>query len=130
MDSSHNQLFINGCWKLSESGQTFVTLDPSTEEPICEVARGTAKDVDLAVRAAESALHGPWQQISPATRGELLYCLAELIQTNRIELARIETRDVGKPLKISLGDIDGVVATLRYNAGATDKMQGDTINVY
>jgi aldehyde dehydrogenase (NAD+) len=127
MDSSHNQLFINGCWKLPESGQTFVTLDPSTEEPICEVARGTAKDVDLAVSAAENALHGPWQQLSPATRGELLYCLAEIIQTNSIELARMETRDVGKPLKISLGDIDGVVATLRYNAGATDKMQGDTI---
>ena len=46
MDSSNNQLFINGCWELSESGQTFVTLDPSTEEAICEVARGTAKDVD------------------------------------------------------------------------------------
>ena len=127
MDSSNNQLFINGCWELSESGQTFVTLDPSTEEAICEVARGTAKDVDLAVHAAEKALHGPWQQLSPASRGELLYSLAELIQTNRIELARMETRDVGKPLKISLGDIDGVVATLRYNAGATDKMQGDTI---
>ena len=127
MDSSKNQLFINGCWELSESGETFVTLDPSTEEAICEVARGTAKDVDLAVHAAEKALHGPWQQLSPASRGELLYSLAELIQTNRIELARMETRDVGKPLKISLGDIDGVVATLRYNAGATDKMQGDTI---
>jgi aldehyde dehydrogenase (NAD+) len=53
--------------------------------------------------------------------------LADLIAANRDELARLETIDVGKPLKDSLGDIDGVVTTLRYNAGAADKMQGETI---
>ena len=49
------------------------------------------------------------------------------IAGRREELARLETLDVGKPLKDSLGDVDGVVTTLRYNAGAADKMQGETI---
>ena len=56
-----------------------------------------------------------------------MFRLADLIAANRDELARLETIDVGKPLKDSLGDIDGVVTTLRYNAGAADKMQGETI---
>ena len=50
-----------------------------------------------------------------------------MIAADRDRLARLETLDVGKPLKDSLGDIDGVCATLRYNAGAADKMEGSTI---
>lgn len=123
----HKQLFIDGRWQTAASGATFATIDPSTEETIGEVARGGAEDVDRAANAAAKALSGPWRDLTPAGRGELLLRLADAIAAERDALARLETRDVGKPLKISLGDIDGVVATLRYNAGAADKMEGDTI---
>ena len=121
------QLFIEGIWQPADSGQTFPTIDPSSEDILDEVARADAIDADRAVQAAHKALHGPWQGFAPAERGDLLYRLAERIAAERDELAQLETRDVGKPLKVSLGDIDGVVATLRYNAGAADKMEGDTI---
>jgi aldehyde dehydrogenase (NAD+) len=121
------KLFIDGEWLAPVSGQTFPTIDPATEEPIQEVARGCAADVDRAVRAAERALRGPWRDMSPAERGGLLLRLAERIGAAREELAALETADMGKPIGQARGDVDGVVATLVYNAGAADKMEGATI---
>jgi len=122
-----HRLFINNDWVNSATRATFPTIDPATEEPIAEVPRGGEADVDRAVRAADAAMKGPWRRLSPMERGNLMFKLADLIAASRGELARLETLDVGKPLKDSLGDIDGVVTTLRYNAGAADKMQGETI---
>src|SRR6516164_179057 len=121
------RLFIDDDWLEPVGGAYFPTIDPATEESIAEIARGGAADVDCAVRAADAAMKGPWSRLAPAERGALLFKLADAIAGQREELARLETLDVGKPLKDSLGDIDGVVTTLRYNAGAADKMQGETI---
>jgi acyl-CoA reductase-like NAD-dependent aldehyde dehydrogenase len=122
-----HQLFINNEWMAPRGGAHFPTVDPATEEPVAEVARGGAEDVDRAVRAADAAMRGPWRQVTPQERGRLMFRLADLIAAHRDELARLETLDVGKPLKDSEGDIAGVATTLRYNAGAADKMQGETI---
>jgi aldehyde dehydrogenase (NAD+) len=120
-------LVIAGRPVQAASGQRFATLDPATEEPIAEVARGGAEDIDAAVRAAHAALHGDWSQITPAARGRVLLRLADLVAAHKEELAALETADVGKPLKEARGDVDGVVSTLIYNAGAADKMEGATI---
>jgi len=122
-----HKLFINDEWVEPAKGEYFATIDPATEEPIAEIARATPADVDKAVKAAHDAMKGPWSRLSPMERGALMFKLADLIAANRDELAKLETLDVGKPLKDSLGDIDGVVTTLRYNAGAADKVQGETI---
>jgi aldehyde dehydrogenase (NAD+) len=60
-------------------------------------------------------------------RGRVLLRLADLVAAHKEELAALETADVGKPLKEARGDVDGVVSTLIYNAGAADKMEGATI---
>ena len=122
-----HKLFINDEWVEPVKGEYFATIDPATEEPIAEVARATAADIDKAVKAANAAMNGPWSRLSPTERGALMFKLADAIAGQRDELARLETLDVGKPLRDSLGDVDGVVNTLRYNAGAADKMQGETI---
>jgi aldehyde dehydrogenase (NAD+) len=119
--------FIDNQWVKPASGRTFPTIDPSTEEVIGEVARGDAADIDRAVRAADGAVRGPWADLTPAQRGNLLYALANAIRDAKEEIAALETADVGKPLKESRGDVDGVVATLIYNAGAADKLEGSTI---
>src|ERR1700690_2038255 len=106
-------VFIDNRFVPAARGEFFPSIDPATEECIAEVARGDVADVDLAVRAADAAMKGPWRELTPYERGRLLFGLADLIDTHRDELARLETLDVGKPLKDSLGDIDGVVATLR-----------------
>jgi aldehyde dehydrogenase (NAD+) len=121
------RLFIADEWVAPASGATFVTIDPSTEEPIREVARAGAADVDRAVQAAHQAMAGPWREMAPAERGRLLFRLADAIEAAEDELALLETTDVGKPLRESRGDVEGVVATLRYNAGAADKIEGTTV---
>jgi aldehyde dehydrogenase (NAD+) len=119
--------WIDGREVPSADGRTFLTIDPSTEAPIAEIARGAVAEVDLAVTAAARAMAGPWSRLAPAERGALLHRLADRIAAKREDLARLECRDVGKPLREARGDIDGVVATLRYNAGAADKIEGATI---
>lgn len=122
-----NQLFINGRWQDSRSGERFPTVDPATEDIITDVPRGNAADVDAAVRAADGAMRGEWSELAPAERGRLIFKLAQAIREHSQELAELETRDNGKPLRDALGDMEGVVATLEFNAGAADKLQGDTI---
>lgn len=120
-------IFIDDVFAPADSGATFDTIDPSRETTLGPVARGDAADVDRAVNAAGRATRGPWRDITPAERGRLLYQLADAILTHKDEIALIETLDVGKPLKESRSDVDGVVATFRYNAGAADKLEGATI---
>ena len=122
-----DKMFIDGKWVESSSAQRFPDVNPSTEEIITGIPRGNADDIEKAVSAARTAFEGPWSAITPAERGQLILRLADAIQTARQELAELETIDIGKPLRESLGDMDGVVTTLRYNAGAADKLQGDTI---
>lgn len=121
------RLLIGGEWQDAASGATFATIDPASAEPLGEVARAAAEDVDRAVQAADRAMRGPWREIAPADRGRLLQRLAALVGAAREELAQLETSDMGKPIGQARGDVDGAVATLLYNAGAADKIEGATI---
>jgi aldehyde dehydrogenase (NAD+) len=124
------RLLINNEWIESVSGRRFETINPATGEVICEVAEADAPDVDKAVTAARTAFtSGEWSKLSAARRGELLYKLADLIEQNIDELARLETLDNGKPLQDSLGDLELVIACYRYYAGWADKVQGKTIPI-
>ncbi|QIG50793.1 aldehyde dehydrogenase [Nordella sp. HKS 07] len=119
--------FIDGAHRKAAGGETFATIDPSTEEMLAAVARGGAEDVDLAVKAADRASRGDWRNLTPAERGRLMFKLADALEADAERFALLETLDVGKPVKESLGDVRGVCATIRYNAGAADKMEGATI---
>jgi aldehyde dehydrogenase (NAD+) len=122
----HDQLFISGEWTPARSGQTFEAIDPSTEEVLAGVARGDARDVDDAVRAAWEAF-GQWRRVTPAKRGRLLYGVARELEARVDEFAELETLDTGKPLGHARGEISGCVAYLDYYAGAADKIHGETI---
>jgi acyl-CoA reductase-like NAD-dependent aldehyde dehydrogenase len=109
------------------AGETFANHDPSSEALLCRLSRGREADVDRAVVSATEALHGPWGDMTPEARGRLLMQLADLVEAHADRLARLETLDMGKPLSSSRGDVRGVCATLRYNAGWADKLQGITL---
>jgi aldehyde dehydrogenase (NAD+) len=125
------KLLINNEWVESNSGKRFETINPATGEVICDVAEADSADVDLAVKAARQAFtNGDWFKMSATRRGELLYKLADLIEKNKEELARLETLDNGKPLNDSLNiDLALVIACYRYYAGWADKIQGKTIPI-
>jgi aldehyde dehydrogenase (NAD+) len=125
------KLLINNRWVSSESGKTFATVNPSTGEEICQVAEADAADVDKAVQAARRAFdQGPWKKMRASERGRLLHRLADLIEQNAEQLARLETLDNGKPLSIAKAvDVTKTIACYRYFAGWADKVQGKTIPI-
>jgi aldehyde dehydrogenase (NAD+) len=128
---SATKLLINNCWVPSESGKTFATINPSTGEEICQVAEADAADVEKAVKAARAAFEqGPWKKMRASERGRLLNRLADLIEKNTDELARLETLDNGKPFSIAKAvDVMKTLACYRYFAGWADKIQGKTIPI-
>src|SRR5271163_2987955 len=97
------QLLINNRWVASVSGKTFGTINPATGEEICQVAEADAADVNLAVKAARAAFDSksPWRRMSAAERGRLLHKLADLMEKNLDELAKLESLDNGKPYMIA-----------------------------
>ncbi len=127
----HTECFIDGNWRPSVSGKTFATLNPATEEVICQVAEGDKEDIDLAVQAARRAFdQGPWSRMDARDRGKLMYRLADLIEEHIDELAALESLDNGKPFNEARhGDLVLVLDCLRYYAGYADKIHGSTIPI-
>ena len=128
--SGQTKLFINGEWTNASDGATFDTYNPSTGETIAKVAHATKDDVDLAVKSARKALEkGPWGKMDACDRGKLMFKLADLIEANSEELARLEALNCGKTITDSRGDIGGMLNGLRYYAGWADKIEGKTVPV-
>lgn len=97
---------------------------------IGSVDAATKADVDVAVRAAKTALKRPdWADIHPSSRGPLLRKLSDLVEEHRVNLATLESWDGGKPYLVALNeDIAEVVTCLRYFAGFADKANGQMID--
>ncbi len=125
------RLWIGGEWADAEDGATFPSVNPATEEVIAEVAEAGERDIDRAVRSARGALRdGSWRRASPHRRSLLLWRLADLVDEHADELGLLEVQDNGKPyFEARRIDVPSVAQTLRYYAGAADKVQGDTIAV-
>lgn len=124
------QLLIDGKWVDAESGKTFETRNPATDQVIGKVAEGSKADVDKAVKAARKAVEdGPWRKMSTAQRAKLIYKLADLCEKNADQLAQLETLDNGKPINESkYVDVPQTIETFRYYAGWATKIEGETIN--
>jgi aldehyde dehydrogenase (NAD+) len=124
------KLLINNQWVDPVDGGSFETLNPATGQPIATVAAAGPADVDKAVKAARKALEsGPWAKMDAADRGRLLFRLADLVERDAAELAKLESLNCGKTITDSQGDMQGVVNTLRYYAGWADKIEGKTVPV-
>jgi betaine-aldehyde dehydrogenase len=127
-ESTATQLYLAGKWRDSSDGDTFIDLNPTTEEPLAVVAAATAADVDTAVRAARSQLCGEWGATPGVARGKLLNRIADLIERDGELLARLEALDVSKPIsQPTMLDIPNAAATFRHFAGWADKINGATI---
>jgi aldehyde dehydrogenase (NAD+) len=121
------QILIGGGWREAAGGTTLPVIDPSDGEPFAEIARGGGDDVDAAVRAARVALEGEWGLMSAADRGRVLARMGRLVLEREDELARLETRDVGKPLRQSRADARALARYFEFYGGAADKVHGATI---
>lgn len=102
-------------------------LDPSTGKVFARIPRGSAADVDRAVAAARSAFEGAWGAKSALERGRILMKISSLILENFEELAALESRDTGKPMKQARADITATARYFEYYGSAADKHHGETI---
>ncbi|QDT12294.1 aldehyde dehydrogenase family protein [Planctomycetes bacterium K23_9] len=131
IEITETECFIDGKWLPAVSGKTFASINPATEEEICQVAEGDAEDVDLAAKAARHAFEqGPWSKMDARDRGRLMYQLADRMESELEHLARLETLDNGKPFsESSTADLPLAIDCLRYYAGYADKIHGKTIPI-
>ncbi|HVX83165.1 MAG TPA: aldehyde dehydrogenase family protein [Devosiaceae bacterium] len=118
--------FIGGRW-VAASGGTMPLENPSDGTTICEIARGTAADIDRAVAAAQAALDGEWGRLAAFERGRILMKISQKVLERVDDLARLEAMDVGKPLKQARADAVTLARYLEFYAGAADKLMGETI---
>ena len=107
---------------------TVTVVNPATEETIAVLASAGVEETDAAVRRATQALPA-WRTVSPRDRARLLRRLADLIEENGEELARVESRNVGKPIAGARGEVGMVADVFHFYAGAIDKHHGETIPV-
>ena len=103
-------------------------LNPATEEVIAEVDAASAEEADAAVARAKEAFPA-WRAVAPADRARLLRRLATLVEEHGEDLARLESRNVGKPIAGARGEVGMVAQVFHYYAGAVDKHFGETIPV-
>jgi aldehyde dehydrogenase (NAD+) len=123
------KLFIGGRFVDAADGATFETVDPHDGSVLAHVAEAKQEDVDRAVAAAKKAFHG-WSHLAAADRGRLLLKLADAIEADAENLALLETRDTGHPVRDTLGlDVARTAATFRYFGGMADKFQGTVVPV-
>ena len=123
------KLLIGGEFVDALDGATLDVINPYDGSVLAKVAEAKAADVDRAVVAAEKAFPA-WKALAAAQRGRLLGKLADAIESHADELAELESRDTGHPIRdTKLLDAPRTAATFRYFAGMADKYQGSVVPV-
>jgi aldehyde dehydrogenase (NAD+) len=121
-------LILNGERAEASDGKTFDVYDPSSGDVLASVAKATKADVDRAVRAAHVALESKaWGGMLPAERGRIMFRMAQALRERLDELATLESRDNGKPLRQARTDVQVAARYFEFFAGIADKIMGNTI---
>ncbi|SCK05233.1 aldehyde dehydrogenase [Vogesella sp. LIG4] len=116
--------FIGGKWVAPVRGQYFTNLSPVTGKALCEVARSTAEDIELALDAAHNAADR-WGRSSPTERANVLLRIADRLEQYAPFIAAVETADNGKPLReTNAADIPLAIDHFRYFAGCVRAQEG------
>jgi acyl-CoA reductase-like NAD-dependent aldehyde dehydrogenase len=113
---------------MAVSTETMQVFEPATEEVLAELPRAGVEDADSAVARAKAAFP-VWRAVTPGDRAKLLRRLARVVEERVEELARLEARNVGKPISDARGEVGSVVDVFDYYAGAPERLLGSTIPV-
>ncbi|HXT81690.1 MAG TPA: aldehyde dehydrogenase family protein [Acetobacteraceae bacterium] len=123
----HAQMLIGGAWVGSASGATLTVENPAKRQPIADIPRGAAADVDRAVEAAARAFPA-WSKVAPRDRGRLLLQIAEALEARGKELARTIALETGNALRTQArGEARLSADIFRYFGGLAGELKGETI---
>ncbi|MEJ8765729.1 betaine-aldehyde dehydrogenase [Oceanobacillus sp. HCA-5259] len=121
--------YINGQWVEAISGNTRDIINPYNQEVIAVVADGNAQDSEKAIAAAREAFdQGDWPNTPATERAKIVKKIADLIDRDQEELAKLESLDTGKTLEESRWDMEDIAGVFRYYAELADKDGGEIIN--
>ncbi|GAC1535148.1 MAG: aldehyde dehydrogenase [Herpetosiphon sp.] len=121
------QLFIDGQFRDAGDGRTFDSYEPATGKVWTKVSEAGEADIDLAVKAARRAFDGPWGKTLGMDRARVMYRIAGAIEQHMDELAEVESRDNGKPLREVRAELANIVRYFEYFAGMCQNVLGETM---
>jgi acyl-CoA reductase-like NAD-dependent aldehyde dehydrogenase len=123
-------LVLGGEGRPAAEGRTFAVIEPGTGAPMSDVAEAGPEDarraVDVAVRAFDE---GPWPRTPATLRGRVLLRASVIVRDRLEDLASLEARNVGKPIRDARDEIGIVADTLEYWGGAANKIFGETVPI-
>src|SRR4030095_13704008 len=111
--------------RMADGGQSFTKMNPATGRPLCEVARSTRTDVELAVRKAKAA-QPAWAPTPVVRRGDILRQIALLMREHRDDIAALVAMETGKSRKDALGETDAAIEMGFFVAGEARRFYGQT----
>jgi aldehyde dehydrogenase (NAD+) len=118
--------YIDGKWLAAKSAKVFENRNPANRDDLIGLfPASAAEDVEAAVGAAKKAF-AAWRLVPAPKRGELLYRVGELLRKHKEEIARVETREMGKVLKETRGDVQEGIDCAFYVAGEGRRLFGET----
>ncbi|HLE55827.1 MAG TPA: aldehyde dehydrogenase family protein, partial [Rhodothermia bacterium] len=119
--------FINNQFVPSVDGKAFDTLNPTTNQPITQVASGAAEDVDRAVKSARKAFdEGPWPRMAAEERSKYLVRIGELIEKHADDIVDSEIEDTGIPIsQVKKGAIPRAAKNFYFFAEMATKITGE-----
>lgn len=125
------KMFIDGSWVEGSTKKTTPTFNPSNGEILAMVTEGTVDDVRTAVAAAKKSFYvtREWRDLDSQSRSDMLFKIADAIEAEKEEFARLDSMDHGKPLREAEADIDDAVHCFRYYAGLLKAPYGGAYDV-
>jgi alpha-ketoglutaric semialdehyde dehydrogenase len=118
---------IGGEWVASRTGQTFENLNPAdTRDVVGVFQRSDSRDIDDAVAAAKQAWE-QWRLVPAPKRAEIIFRCGEILQQRKEEYSQLMTREMGKVLKETRGDVQEAIDTAYYMAGEGRRLFGATV---
>lgn len=125
------KMFIDGSWVEGSTKKTTPTFNPSNGEILAMATEGTVDDVRTAVAAAKKSFYvtREWRDLDSQSRSDMLCKIADAIEAEKEEFARLDSMDHGKPLREAEADIDDAVHCFRYYAGLLKAPYGGAYDV-
>ena len=121
------QMLVDGAWVDSLSGSVLTVENPAKRQPIAEVPRGNAADVERAVQAAAKAFV-TWSKVAPRDRGRILLRIADAMEKRADEIGRTIALETGNALRTqALPEARLSADIIRYFGGLASELKGETI---
>jgi len=119
--------FVNGQWIESKSPKVVERRNPAnTDEVVARIPLSTREEMKAAIVAAKAAFPA-WRETPAPNRGKILFNATRIMQDHKEDLARLLTREEGKALKDSLGEVQRAINIIEFMAGEARRLNGETL---